>query len=70
MSILSISSSMVMDSGNYTCSLGNSTLSDTVDVSVVPGDMIQQLRPGYTSDTHLVHHAATAVILIIVTLLG
>ena len=68
MSILSISSSMVLDSGNYTCSLGNSTLSDTVGVSVQPGDKIQQLRPGYTSDTHIAHHAS-AVILAILNLL-
>ena len=48
-SILSISSSMVMDSGNYTCSLANSTLSDTVHVSVQLGDHFQQLRPSDTS---------------------
>ena len=51
MSTLSISSCMGMDSGNYSCSLPNSTLSDVVEVSVQQGDHFQQLRPPDTSGT-------------------
>ena len=41
---------MGMDSGNYSCSLPNSTLSDVVEVSVQQGDHFQPLRPPDTSD--------------------
>ena len=48
-SSLSISSAMVMDSGNYSCSLPDSLLSDEVEVSVQQGDHFQQLRPSSLS---------------------
>ena len=48
-STLAISSAMVMDSGNYSCSLPDSLLSDEVEVSVQSGDHLQQLRPSSLS---------------------
>ena len=41
---------MGMDSGNYSCSLPNSTLSDVVEVSVQQGDHFLQLKSPDTSD--------------------
>ena len=58
-STLSISSCMGMDSGNYSCSLPNSTLSDVVEVSVQQGDHLQQLRPPDTLDTSATSDAVT-----------
>ena len=64
MSILSISSAMVMDSGNYTCSLPSSDLLDEVEVSLQPGDHIQQLRPSSSSYTVIADPYSIVIVMV------
>ena len=67
-STLSISSAMVMDSGNYSCSLPEYHLSDEVEVSVQQGDHLQQLRPSSTS-TRETEESCNIMIVIVVYIL-
>ena len=59
---------MVMDSGNYSCSMPNSALSDIVEVSVQQGDHFQQLRPSDSSATVIVSQDSYMVRVIVIVL--
>ena len=68
-STLSISSAMVMDSGNYSCSLPDSDLSDEAEVSVQLGDHFQQLKPSSSScNIEIVDHYNIVIVMMVYSL--
>ena len=65
-STLSISSAMVLDSGNYSCSLPDYVLSDEVEVSVQLGDHFQQLKPSSVSTVETADPCNIVIVMVIV----
>ena len=65
MSTLSISSAMVFDSGNYSCSLPDYHLSDEVEVSVQSGDHFEQLRPSSSSYTETADPCNIVIVMLV-----
>jgi hypothetical protein len=68
-STLSISSAMVMDSGNYSCSLPSSDLSDEVEVSVQLGDHFQQLKPSSSCNIEIVDPYNIVIVMVVYSLI-
>ena len=59
---------MVMDTGNYFCSLPDYHLSDEVEVSVQSGDHFQQLRPSSSSTAETADPCNIVIVMLVYSL--